>query len=70
MTRLSCVAAGALACAVGTAQAAPFDHDPTLRAFMPRFQSATEQFSPCSALASLPAHAAQGTQDTRGTQGA
>ena len=37
-------AAGALACALSTPQAAPFDHDPALRAFLPRFQSATEQF--------------------------
>jgi ketosteroid isomerase-like protein len=44
MTRLTSVAAGALACAMSTAHAAPFDHDPALRAFLPRFQGATEQF--------------------------
>lgn len=45
MNRLQpAAAAGALACALSTAQAAPFDHDPALRAFMPRFQSATEAF--------------------------
>ena len=44
MNSLHAIAASALVCAASVAQPGPFDHDPALHAFLPRFQSATEQF--------------------------